>query len=156
MFLNLCIDLPEEFEQSRDTFDYIHAHIICTHLCLQIYQLKERKHNLNHMQSKDPLLNHMQCKDCSETSLTGESRSHISTPLGIWTWVRCDGKQTDSPLGQWDMVRMKWDCRLSTGLPPTAVSIGCEARRETCSERETGTGKLCEIKWDYHIVGMRA
>jgi hypothetical protein len=31
--------------------------------------------------------------------------------------------------------------------------VGCEAGRETCSERETGTGKLCEIKWDYHIVG---
>jgi hypothetical protein len=39
------------------------------------------------------------------------------------------------------------------GSPPAADSVGCEARRETCSERETGTGKLCEIKWDCHIVG---
>ncbi len=52
--------------------------------------------------------------------LTGESRFHISTPLGIWTWVPCDGKQRGSPLDQWDMVRMKWDCRLSTGLPPSS------------------------------------
>ncbi len=51
---------------------------------------------------------------CSETTITGESRFHISTPLGIWTWVPCDGKQIGSPLDQWDMVTMKWDCRLST------------------------------------------
>jgi hypothetical protein len=31
---------------------------------------------------------------CSETSLTGESRFHISTPQGIWTCDPCDGKQT--------------------------------------------------------------
>ncbi len=53
---------------------------------------------------------------CSETTLAGESRFHISTPLGIWTRVPCDGKQTGSPLDQCDMVRMKWDCRLSTKL----------------------------------------
>jgi hypothetical protein len=40
--------------------------------------------------------------------------------------------------------------------PPAADSVGYEAGRETCSERETRTGKLCEIKWDYHIVSMRA
>jgi hypothetical protein len=49
---------------------------------------------------------------CSETTLTGESRFHKSTPLGFWTRVPCDGKQTGSPLDQWDMVRMMWDCRL--------------------------------------------
>ncbi len=52
--------------------------------------------------------------------LTGESRFHISTPQGIWIQVPCDGKQRVSPLNQWDMVRMKWDCRLSTGLPPSS------------------------------------
>jgi hypothetical protein len=57
---------------------------------------------------------------CSETSLTGESLFHISTPPGISTWVPYDGKQTGSPLDQWDMVRKKWDCRLSTGLPPSS------------------------------------
>ncbi len=54
---------------------------------------------------------------CSETMLTGKSWFDIGTPLGIWTWVPCDGKQTGSPLDQWDMVRKKWDYRLSTGLP---------------------------------------
>jgi hypothetical protein len=54
---------------------------------------------------------------CSETTLTGESWFHLSTPLGFWTQVPCDGKQMGSPLDQWDMVRMKWACRLSTGVP---------------------------------------
>ncbi len=52
--------------------------------------------------------------------LTGESRFSYKYPLGIWSWVPCDWKQTGSPLDQWDMVRMKWDCRLSTGLPPSS------------------------------------
>jgi hypothetical protein len=51
---------------------------------------------------------------CSKTTLTGESRFHISAPQGIWTQVPCDGKQTGSPLDQWDMVRMKWDYRILT------------------------------------------
>ncbi len=51
---------------------------------------------------------------CSETTLTGESQFHISPRQGFWIQVPCDGKQTGSPLDQWDMVRMKWDCRLST------------------------------------------
>jgi hypothetical protein len=42
------------------------------------------------------------------------------------------------------------------GSPPAADHVGCEARRRTCSERETGTEELCEIKWDYHTVGMMA
>jgi hypothetical protein len=53
---------------------------------------------------------------CSETTLTRESRFHRSTPHRIWTLVPYDGKQTGSPLDQWDMVRMKWDCRLSTHI----------------------------------------
>ncbi len=39
------------------------------------------------------------------------------------------------------------------GSPPAADYVGSEAGRAICSERENGTGKLCEIKWDYHIVG---
>ncbi len=31
---------------------------------------------------------------CSETTLTGESQFHRSTPQGIWTRVPCNGKQT--------------------------------------------------------------
>ncbi len=41
------------------------------------------------------------------------------SPQGIWTWVPYDGKHTGSPLDQWDILRMKWDCRHSTGLPPS-------------------------------------
>ncbi len=41
-------------------------------------------------------------------------------PHGFWTQVPCDRKQTGSPLDQWYMVRMKSDCRLSTGLPPSS------------------------------------
>jgi hypothetical protein len=40
--------------------------------------------------------------------------------------------------------------------PPAADYIGCEARRRTCSEHETGTEELCEIRWDYDIVGTMA
>jgi hypothetical protein len=42
------------------------------------------------------------------------------------------------------------------GFPPAADYVGCEAGRRTCSERETRTEELCEIKWDYHIVGLAA
>ncbi len=48
---------------------------------------------------------------CSETTITRESRFCISTR------VLHAGKQTGSPLDQWDMVQMQGDCRLSTGLP---------------------------------------
>jgi hypothetical protein len=40
--------------------------------------------------------------------------------------------------------------------PPSSRLCGCEAGRRTCSERETRTEELCEIKWDYDIVGMMA
>jgi hypothetical protein len=42
----------------------------------------------------------------------------------------------------------------SQGSPPAADYVGCEAGRRTCSERETRTEELCEIKWDYHIVRL--
>jgi hypothetical protein len=42
------------------------------------------------------------------------------------------------------------------GYPPAADYVGCEAEKRTCSEGESGTEELCEIKWDYHIIGMRA
>ncbi len=70
-------------------------------------------------------------------------------------------KSPPGDLNLWPLWReanrlVMWDCRLSTGLPPSSRLCGCETRRETCSERNTGTGKLCEIKWDCHIVGTRA
>ncbi len=33
--------------------------------------------------------------------------------------------------------------------PPVADSVSCEAGRRTCSEHETGTEELCEIKLAY-------
>jgi hypothetical protein len=42
------------------------------------------------------------------------------------------------------------------GSPPAADLVSCEAGRRACSERETGTEELCEIKWGYHIVNMMA
>jgi hypothetical protein len=77
---------------------------------------------------------------CSETTLTGESWFHISTPSGIWTRVPCDRKQTGSPLDQWDMVRMKWDCRLSTPPPMKSgrsVSMSGGNRQITMSATAT-------------------
>jgi hypothetical protein len=89
----------------------------------------------------------------ARTTLTGESRFHISTPLGIepgplmmeanrWTsgTVYECSEISDSPQGS----------------PPAADYVGCEARRRICSERETRTGKLSEIKWDYHFGSTMA
>jgi hypothetical protein len=39
---------------------------------------------------------------------------------------------------------------------PAADYVGCEVGMRTCSERETGTVELCEIKLVYHIVGTMA
>ncbi len=53
-----------------------------------------------------------------------------------------------------------YECSEIEGSPqgslPAADYISCEAGRRTCSEHETGTEDLCEIKWDYHIVSMTA
>jgi hypothetical protein len=40
--------------------------------------------------------------------------------------------------------------------PPSSHYVSCEAGRRTYSEHETGTEELCEINWEYHIVGMTA
>ncbi len=65
--------------------------------------------------------------------------THTVTPYGS---CRCLVSQTVAAIGGKIRPTRKEGSRLR----------GCEARRETCSERETGTGKLCEIKWDCHIV----
>jgi hypothetical protein len=39
----------------------------------------------------------------------------------------------------------------SQGSPP-AVTMSVVKTGRTCSEHETGTEELYEIKWDYHIV----
>ncbi len=56
---------------------------------------------------------------CSETTLTGESRFHIGTPLGIEPGSLLTGSKG---LTHWpsETLWMQWDCRLSTGLPPSS------------------------------------
>ncbi len=58
--------------------------------------------------------------NCGEATLTGESRFHISPPRGFEPVTLVAGSKQVSPLDQWDMVRIMWDCRLSTGLPPNS------------------------------------
>jgi hypothetical protein len=91
----------------------------------------------------------------SETTLIGESRFRISTPLVI----EPGSLMTGSKRGVTRPVRhgMKAVSAGSPqGSPPAVDYVGCEARRKTCSEREIGTEELCEIKWDYHIVDTKA
>jgi hypothetical protein len=53
-----------------------------------------------------------------------ENPVSLKYPPGDWTRVPHDGKQMGSPLDQWEMVWMQWDCRLSAGLtPPPAAGL---------------------------------
>jgi hypothetical protein len=88
--------------------------------------------------------------------LTGKSQFYIIIPLGIEPRSLMTGnKQVD----HWTSGTV-CECREIAGSPPgsplVADYVGCEAGRRTCRERETGTEELCEIKWDYHIVGTTA
>ncbi len=51
---------------------------------------------------------------------TGESQFHISPPRGFEPVTLVAGSKQISSLDQWDMVRIMWDCRLSTELPPSS------------------------------------
>jgi hypothetical protein len=77
---------------------------------------------------------------CSETTLTGESRFHISIPLGIEPGSHMTGSKR---VDHWTSGNVYEVAGSPQGFPPTADYVGCEARRRTCSERETGTKKLC-------------
>jgi hypothetical protein len=75
---------------------------------------------------------------------TGESRFHISTPLGIEPGSLMMGsKQVD----QWTS-RTMYECSEIAGSaqapppPPAADYVGFEAGRRTCSERGTGIEEL--------------
>jgi hypothetical protein len=91
---------------------------------------------------------------CSETTLTGEFQFHLSTPWG------------SNPGPSWQEANRHWtsgtvyECSeiagSPQGSPPAAYYVSFKAGRRTCSKRETGTEELCEIKWDYHNVSMRA
>ncbi len=50
---------------------------------------------------------------CSETTPTGESRYHTSPHRGFEPVILVAGSKQVSPLDQWVMVRIVWDCRLS-------------------------------------------
>ncbi len=98
----------------------------------------------------------MKIWSCSETTLTGESRFYASTPLGLEPGSLMTGiKRVD----HWTSGTV-YECSeiagSPQGSPPAADYMGCEARRRTCSKRETGTEELCEMKWDYHIVSTTA
>jgi hypothetical protein len=78
--------------------------------------------------------------------LTGESRFHRSAPLGIEPESLMTGsKQVD----HWTSGTV-FECSeiagCQQGSPPTADYVSGEARKRTCSECETETEELCEIK----------
>jgi hypothetical protein len=80
--------------------------------------------------------------DCSETTLTGESRFHIRTPLRIEPGSLIIGIKR---VGHWTSGTV---CECSEiagspqGSPPAADYVSCEAGRRTGSDSETGTRKL--------------
>jgi hypothetical protein len=92
---------------------------------------------------------------CSETTLTGESRFHISPPRGFEPVSLVAGSKQ---VVHWTSETWWESCEIAGSPqgspPPAADTVGCEARRETCSECETGTGKLCDqVNLGLHIVG---
>jgi hypothetical protein len=93
---------------------------------------------------------------CSETTLTGEFWFHISTPLGIETGSLMMGSKWVDHWTSGSVYECSEIASSPQGSPPAANYVGCEAGRRTCSERETRTEELCEIKWDYHIASTMA
>jgi hypothetical protein len=85
-------------------------------------------------------------RHCSETTLTGDSWFHKSIPLGTEPESLMTGSKR---MDHWTSGTV-YECSEIAGSPqvspPAADCVGCEARRRTCSERETGTEELCEIK----------
>jgi hypothetical protein len=93
---------------------------------------------------------------CSEITLIGESRFHISTPLGIEPGSLMTGSKRVNHLTSGTVYECSEIAGSPQGSPPAVDYVGCEAGRRACSKRETMTEELCEIKWDYHIVGTMA
>ncbi len=93
---------------------------------------------------------------CSETMLTGESWFHLSTPIGIEPGSLMTGSKRVDHWTNGTVYECSEIACSPQGSPPAVDYVGCEAGRRTCSEHETGTEELCEIKWDYHIVSTAA
>ncbi len=88
--------------------------------------------------------------------LTGESRFHISTPLGIEPGSLMTGSKHVDHWTSGTVYECGEIAGSEQGSPPAAYYVSCEAGGRTFSERETWTEELCEIKWDYHMVSTTA
>jgi hypothetical protein len=96
------------------------------------------------------------CLYCSETTLTGESRFHISFPQGIEPGSLMTGSKLVVHCTSETWCECSEIAGSPQGSPPAPDYVSCEAERRACSKRETRTEELCEIKWDYHIVSTMA
>ncbi len=69
---------------------------------------------------------------CSETSANRRIPvpHKYPPPLRIEPGSLNGGKQMGEPLDQWNCVWMQWDCRLSTGLPPSSRLCWLWCRKE--------------------------
>jgi hypothetical protein len=88
--------------------------------------------------------------------LTGESRFHISTPLGMEPEALMTGCKRVDHWTSGTVYERNEIAGSSQGSPTAADYVSCEAGRRTCSEHKSRTEELCEIKWDYHIVSTTA
>jgi hypothetical protein len=90
--------------------------------------------------------------------LSGESWFHTNpgfTLVPLWGYEAGSLMTGSKKVDHWTIGTMCQCIEIAgsaQGSPPAAN----EAGRRTCTERETGTKELCEIKWDYHIVGTTA
>ncbi len=97
--------------------------------------------------------------------LIGESRFHISPPRGFEPGTVVTGSKQVSPLDQWDMVRIMWDCRVYTNAYCRNINeqIQISQRKwRILSLGETGVDKLwirrqsISLWWDQELVSERA
>jgi hypothetical protein len=86
----------------------------------------------------------------------GESWIHIRIPLGIEPRSLMTGSKRVDHWTSGTVCECIEIAGSPQGSPPAADYVGCEVGRKTCNKLETGTEELCEIKWDYHIVGTTA
>jgi hypothetical protein len=86
--------------------------------------------------------------------LTGQSQFHISTPLGVQPGSLMTGSKR---VDHWTSGTVYKCCETAgspQGSPPTADYVCVKA--EGGPAASVKPGELCEIQWDYHIVGTMA